>query len=153
MDSMSIPSSSSSTLMLTSGASGRINALFSLRAMKSLLMLIHAFILLLLLPFRGRPKKVSGAVSVAVVEKVTDDKKPTEGNRRAASAAVVRVPSSWRKAAAAVEQEVATRRALARRRVMQDIDANCVRKFSLFTTARGDTLFTQSWTPVSIKIR
>ncbi|KAL2539657.1 alpha/beta-Hydrolases superfamily protein [Abeliophyllum distichum] len=45
---------SSTTLMLTSGASGRINALFSVRALRSLWLIIHAFVLLLLFPFRGR---------------------------------------------------------------------------------------------------
>ncbi|OWM82976.1 hypothetical protein CDL15_Pgr005376 [Punica granatum] len=151
-------SSASSTLILTSGASGRISALFSVRAMRSLMMLIHAFILLLLMPFRGRPKRASA--SSGVVDKATgapDEKKQAEGSGgiawRPGSSAVVRVPTRWWKAAAAaVDQEVATRRALAKRRVIQeDDDKNCAREFSLFNTSH--TLFTQSWTPLNVKIR
>jgi len=41
-----------STLILTSGASGRIRALFSLRALKALLAFFNAVVLLLLFPFR-----------------------------------------------------------------------------------------------------
>ncbi|KAL1214309.1 Caffeoylshikimate esterase [Cardamine amara subsp. amara] len=55
-----------------------------------------------------------------------------------------------------VNEEVAVRRALAMRRVLEDNggDGSSVRDFSLFTTKRGDTLFTQSWTPVaSVKNR
>lgn len=49
-----------------------------------------------------------------------------------------------------VDDEVAVRRNLAMRRVLEDNggDGSSVRDFSLFTTKRGDTLFTQSWTPV-----
>lgn len=49
-----------------------------------------------------------------------------------------------------VDEEVAIRRKLAMRRVLEDNggDGSSVRDFSLFTTKRGDTLFTQSWTPV-----
>ncbi|XP_010459449.1 PREDICTED: monoglyceride lipase-like [Camelina sativa] len=55
-----------------------------------------------------------------------------------------------------VDEEVAVRRDLAMRRVLEDNggDGSSVRDFSLFTSKRGDTLFTQSWTPVdSSKIR
>ncbi|CAA0806857.1 alpha/beta-Hydrolases superfamily protein [Striga hermonthica] len=45
------------TLMLTSGASGRINALLSLRVLRSLWRLVGAFFLFFLLPFRGRPRR------------------------------------------------------------------------------------------------
>lgn len=56
------------------------------------------------------------------------------------------------------EMEVADRRALAIKRVKDEAAASedCLRDFSLFTTnVRGDatTLFTQSWTPVSVKLR
>lgn len=150
--------SSTSTLILTSGASGRINALFSLRVMRSLLMLIRAFVFLLLLPFRRQPRRV--AASTVVVDKAagaSDEKKQGEGSggsgRRASGAALVRVPTPWWKAAAmAVDQDVATRRALAKRRVIQeDDDDNCAREFSFFNTSH--TLFTQSWTPINVKIR
>lgn len=148
----------SPALILTSGASGRVRALFSLRALRSLLMLIHAFILLLLLPFRGRPRRQ--AASISVVDKAAggpEEKKQVDGSggsgRRAGGGALVRIPMLWSKAAAtAVEQEVAARRTLAKRRVVQeDDDENCAREFSLFNTCH--TLFTQSWTPVNVKIR
>lgn len=151
-------SPSSSTLILTSGASGRVNALFSLRAMRSLLMLIHAFVLLLLLPFRRQPRRA--AASTGVVDKVagvSDEKKQGEGTggsgRRAGGSALVRVPTPWWKAASmAVDQEVAARRTLAKRRVLQENDDDdCVREFSLFNTSH--TLFTRSWTPINVKIR
>ncbi|CAK9170202.1 unnamed protein product [Ilex paraguariensis] len=51
-------------IMLTSGASGPVNALLSLRALKSLAMLIHAFVLLLLLPFRGRKRCMTTSPSM-----------------------------------------------------------------------------------------
>lgn len=56
------------------------------------------------------------------------------------------------------EMEAAPRRALAIKRVKEEGAAceDCLRDFSLFTTnARGDTttLFTQSWTPVSVNVR
>lgn len=49
-----------------------------------------------------------------------------------------------------VDEQVAVRRNLAMRRVLEDNggDGSSVRDFSLFTSKRGDTLFTQSWTPV-----
>lgn len=55
-----------------------------------------------------------------------------------------------------VDEEVAVRRGLAMRRVLEDDGGggSSVRDFSLFTTKRGDTLFTQSWTCVgSVKNR
>ncbi|CAN6896239.1 unnamed protein product [Brassica oleracea] len=55
-----------------------------------------------------------------------------------------------------VDDEVAVRRGLAMRRVLEDNggDGSSVRDFSFFTTERGDTLFTQSWTRVgSVKNR
>ncbi|KAF2317585.1 hypothetical protein GH714_024971 [Hevea brasiliensis] len=77
---------------------------------------------------------------------------------------MVRVPATivpWKSSASsggggggvAVDQEVAARRALAIRRVLQDDDPNSLREFSLFVTPRGDTIFTQLWTPVSVRIR
>ncbi|KAJ0247847.1 Hydrolase_4 domain-containing protein [Hirschfeldia incana] len=54
------------------------------------------------------------------------------------------------------DDEVAVRRGLAMRRVLEDNggDGSSVRDFSFFTTSRGDTLFTQSWTRVgSVKNR
>lgn len=156
-----LSSSSSSSLILTSGASGRINALLSMRALKSLIMLVNAFILLLLFPFRG-PKRAQ-----SVADKPRDDKSERK-------CPTVRVPAtivSWKSSssnnnnstnstnsllpAAAVDQEVAVRRALAIRRVVEDKDKNeaSIREFLLFQSPRGNTIFTQSWTPVSLKIR
>ncbi|XP_028785056.1 uncharacterized protein LOC114740966 [Neltuma alba] len=149
----------SSSLFLTSGATGRINALFSMRLLKSLLMLINSVVLLLLLPFRG-PRRASP------VDKPGKDEKQTDYNRKGV---VVRVPTPfvpWKSclsvgcssssAAAtvkAVDEAVEARRALAIRRVVEDRDPNTVREYSLIGTKRGATIFTQSWTPVSVKIR
>ncbi|KAJ8537086.1 hypothetical protein K7X08_035487 [Anisodus acutangulus] len=66
---------------------------------------------------------------------------------------VVRVPSKMVPPKSAVEQEVAARRSLAIRRVLQEDDKETLREFSLFVTSKGDTMFTQSWTPVSFKVR
>ena len=44
--------SDTSTLLLTSGVSGRVRALFSMRELKRLVTIIHALILFILLPFR-----------------------------------------------------------------------------------------------------
>ncbi|XVF09400.1 hypothetical protein REPUB_Repub07fG0089200 [Reevesia pubescens] len=137
---------------LTSGASGCINALFSLRALRSLLLLLNAVFLLLLFPFRGQKR----ASAINSGEKVGKDEKQESGRKGSAST-VVRVPMAmvpWRSATVAVDQEAAAaRRSLAIRRVVQDDDDVTVRKFSLFSSARGDTLFTQSWTPISVKVR
>ncbi|KAM5570325.1 hypothetical protein ABKV19_011136 [Rosa sericea] len=135
------------SLLLTSGASGRISALFSLRAMRSLMMLINAFFLLLLLPFRGRKPSSSS-------EKLSEDENKPRGP-------VVRVPATivhWKISSNSsppppVDHDVAARRALAKLRVRQDDDENSVRQFSIFATTRGETLFTQTWTPVSVNIR
>lgn len=75
--------------------------------------------------------------------------------------ATIRVPSTivpWKSGGgsppgAIVDAEVAARRSLAVRRVMQDVDEKTVREFLLFNTSRGDTIFTQSWSPVSITVR
>lgn len=76
------------------------------------------------------------------------------------SGKVVRVPAAMvprKSAAAAVDKEVAARRALAIRRVVEDNEnednKDTVREFSLFVTSRGDTIFTQSWTPVKVQVR
>lgn len=138
----------SASIMLTSGASGLINALLSVRALRSLVVLVGALVLLLLVPFRGRrgsvdrPKDDKHEVTHASIRKVP----------------VVRVPATvpWRcGAAVAVDQDVAARRALAIGRVVQEGGGGekSVREFSLLTTLRGDTLFTQSWTPLRVKIR
>ncbi|XP_040996524.1 monoacylglycerol lipase-like isoform X2 [Juglans microcarpa x Juglans regia] len=143
------------SLMLTSGASGRMNALLSPRVWRSLVMLINAFVLLLLVPVRGRRRSPSS--SWPRREEKREESGGTQHHHRKGGdcGPLVRVSAKilpWLKRSV-VEQEVAARRALAMRRVLQD-DADgksLVREYSLFVTTRGDTIFTQSWTPVSIR--
>lgn len=150
-------------IMLTSGASGRVTALLSMQVLKSLLMLVNAFLLLLFFPFRGRKRCHSGPLPM--VEKGGKEEKQevggsnsTNNNNRKGGLPVMRVPSTivpWKRslsAAAVVDQEVALRRALAIRKVTDGGDV-CRRDFSLFVTPRGETMFTQSWTPISVKTR
>lgn len=157
---------SSPSFILTSGASGRITALFSVQALKSLLMLINAFFLLLLAPFRGRRRMVVAAARGSSSSSSGDQKSKDDRLLQETSSGVhrtkLRVPATivpWKSAAgggrvtAVVDPEVGGRRAIAIKRVLQDDDTNTVREFSLFVTARSDNLFTQSWTPVSAKIR
>lgn len=67
---------------------------------------------------------------------------------------VVRVPSAMVHRKTAADKEVAARRALAIKRVMESNgDEDNSRDFSFLTSARGDTIFTQSWTPVNVEIR
>ncbi|XP_009783533.1 uncharacterized protein LOC107794937 isoform X4 [Nicotiana tabacum] len=128
------------TVMLTSGASGRVSALFSLRMLRSLWLLLNAFLLLFLLPFRGRRRmaQVKEAEKVKVVER---------------KGTFLRVPAKMVPRKSLVDQEVAARRALAIRRVLQDDDKDTVREFSCFGKSIGDTMFTQSWTPLTTKVR
>ncbi|XP_011000710.1 PREDICTED: monoglyceride lipase-like isoform X1 [Populus euphratica] len=157
---------SSPSFILTSGASGRITALFSVQALKSLLMLINAFFLLLLAPFRGRRRMVVAAARGSSSSSSGDQKFKDDRLLQETSSGVhrtkLRVPATivpWKSAGgggrvtAVVDPEVGGRRAIAIKRVLQDDDTNTVREFSLFVTARSDNLFTQSWTPVSAKIR
>ncbi|KAK0588043.1 hypothetical protein LWI29_033304 [Acer saccharum] len=144
-------SSMQRSVILTSGASGRINALFSLRSFRSLVAVVAAFLVVLLAPFRGRKRPV--AVSSAEKGKEQQERKT----------ATVRVPATivpWKSsggsgvpAAGSVVAEVAARRSIAVRRVMQDVDERTVREFLLLDTPRGDTIFTQSWSPVSNNVR
>lgn len=157
---------SSPSFILTSGASGRITALFSVQALKSLLMLINAFFLILLAPFRGRRRMVVVAARGSSSSSSGDQKSKDDRLLQETSSGVhrtkLRVPATivpWKSAGgggrvtAVVDPEVGGRRAIAIKRVLQDDDTNTVREFSLFVTARSDNLFTQSWTPVSAKIR
>ncbi|KAK2664589.1 hypothetical protein Ddye_003163 [Dipteronia dyeriana] len=147
-----VSSSMKRSVILTSGASGRINALFSLRSLRSLVAVVAAFLVVLLAPFQGRKRPV--AVSSAEKGKEQQERKT----------ATVRVPATivpWKSsgggggvpAAGSVEADVAARRSIAARRVMQDVDERTVREFSLLDTPRGDTLFTQLWSPVSNNVR
>lgn len=116
------------------------SALLSLRALKSLLMLISAIAMLLLLPFRGR-RRVSPAEKPCGKEECHWKGAP-----------VVRVPAKMvpRKCCPGA---VAARRELAIRRVVEADDQTCVREYWLLGTKRGDTIFTQSWSPISNTIR
>ncbi|XP_056170789.1 uncharacterized protein LOC130138979 [Syzygium oleosum] len=122
--------------------------LFSLCTLKSRLMLTCA-------PFRRRKRVV--LVSATVVEKSKDDRIESNSGSNRKGGPVVRVPAtalSWRRvAAASVKQKVAARRAMAKKQVVQNADETVVRKFSIFMTARGNGLFTQSWRPVNVEIR
>ncbi|XP_042481633.1 monoacylglycerol lipase-like [Macadamia integrifolia] len=138
------------SLLFTSGASGRANALLSLRVLKSLVMLINAFVMLLLVPFRGRRR----CVMVSAEKWPKDEKQEISSLRKTT---VVRLPATMvpRRSNSAVlaEQEVAARRALAIRRATQDKDSTSDKEIFLFVTSRGETLFTQMWTPVLINIK
>ncbi|KAJ6824457.1 uncharacterized protein M6B38_272835 [Iris pallida] len=127
-------------LILTSGASGRAAALFSLRAVRSLLLLFNGFLLLFFFPFRRR-------TIVAVSEKSAKEERPPS------SAVVVRVPAAMVRRP--MEGETAARRAMAIRRLGtkeedEEEDRRTKREFCIFSTPRGDTLFTQSWTPIAV---
>lgn len=51
------------------------------------------------------------------------------------------------------ERDVATRRAIAIKRVLEDSGNGSVRDYSLITTSRGDQLFVQTWTPEAREIK
>ncbi|KAK9063091.1 hypothetical protein SSX86_016961 [Deinandra increscens subsp. villosa] len=151
-------SDSAGEIMLTSGASGRVTALLSLNVLKSFLMLVNAFFLLIFFPFRGRKRFHSPAMpspEKGGKEEICGANSNINVNRKG-GVPVMRVPSRivpWKSsasaaAAVAVDQEVAVRRAIAIRKVT---DGGW--DYSLFVTPRGETMFTQSWTPVSLKTR
>ncbi|KAJ4972753.1 hypothetical protein NE237_005927 [Protea cynaroides] len=150
MESTGKMANASLSLLLTSGASGRVNALLSLRVLKGLVMLINAFVMLLLVPFRGRRRCV-----MVLAEKSPKDEKLEISSLWKTT--VLRVPATMvprrSNSSAMANQEVAERRALAVRRATQDDDSDSVREIFFFVTSRGETLFTQTWTPVSIKIK
>ncbi|XP_043721079.1 monoacylglycerol lipase-like [Telopea speciosissima] len=140
----------SPSLLVTSGASGRVNALLSLRLLKSLVMLINAFVMFTLLPFRGRRRCVT-----ALADKSSKDEKQESSSVRKTT--VLRVPAAMvtrrSNLGATGEQEVVARRALAIKGATMDKDSSTVREVFLFVTSRGETLFTQTWTPVSVNIK
>ncbi|XP_010540033.1 PREDICTED: monoglyceride lipase [Tarenaya hassleriana] len=151
-----IMGSGSPTLILTSGASGRVRALFSMRELKRLVMIIQAMILFLFLPIRVvvwrqwtstvvvREEKQERKVRVPPPSTIAALKRNADCSGGVVTPATV-----------VVDEDVAVRRSLAVRRVLEDDVGvgSSAREFSLFTTRRGDTLFTQSWTPVSSKTR
>ncbi|KAG1342696.1 Lysophospholipase [Cocos nucifera] len=134
-------------VMLTSGASGRVNALLSLRALRRLLLLLYAVLLFILFPFRWRP-----GLPPCPGPAARDDRR--EGSRKSGPGAVVlRVPAAMVPRRQR-EQEAAARRAAAVWRVVAAREeGRRGRDFSLFVTARGETLFTQSWAPDTVKTK
>ncbi|KAF9587221.1 hypothetical protein IFM89_039561 [Coptis chinensis] len=169
-------SSSRAPLLLTSGASGRVNALFSLRALKSLVLLIKAFLFFLLLfPFQlGRTSKRSpSSSSSSTPDKSSSSSSKDEKNHDISTSSTNRKTRFFRLPAAGMvmvqnkrtannnavvvsgDSDVASRRALAIGRATLDDDADDTteKEVSLFPPSRGDTLFTQSWTPISNGIR
>ncbi|PIA26390.1 hypothetical protein AQUCO_09400031v1 [Aquilegia coerulea] len=173
-------SSSSSPLLLTSGASGRVNALISLRTLKNLLLFIKAFLFFILFfPFQlgrcsnntsssttntKRSSSSSSSSSCSSEKKSSCNKeqqtKSNSSGGGGGAMVIVPLPQPKKVADAVVVSgnlDVATRRAIAIKRATIDDDNDensSIREVSLFRTARGDTLFTQSWTPpISIKIR
>ncbi|BAT72600.1 uncharacterized protein HKW66_Vig0257710 [Vigna angularis] len=111
-----------STLILTSGASGRIRALFSLRALKALLAFFNAVVLLLLFPFR---------------------KGTLLSSRLAWKSAAASTSSTARRALAIrrVMEDADADHAHAHPTSFRD--------YRLIASSRGDTIFTQSWIPRS----
>lgn len=134
---------------LKSGVSDLINALFSLRSLRSLLVVLNAVVFLLLLPTRRRKRTSALKSEAGKDEKHEGKKKGSVGTKFRVPAAVV----PRRSTAFAVDLEAAGRRSLAIRRVVEDDDGVSMREFSLVCSARGDTLFIQSWSPISVKIR
>ncbi|XP_021725102.1 uncharacterized protein LOC110692414 [Chenopodium quinoa] len=129
--------------MLTSGASGRVSALISLSAWRSVMNLILAILFVIVVPFRRRREK-----SVSSVSK--EEKVVSSGG--SGGGPVVRLPAAIVRRVV-VEQDVAARRMMAIKRVKEDKDEKCLRDYSIFGTKRGVTLFTQSWSPVSRNVR
>ncbi|CAN8239664.1 unnamed protein product [Cochlearia groenlandica] len=146
------------TLILTSGASGRVTALFSMRELKRLFSLIQSLLLFLLLPFRAVAwrRRTNGAATAE--RKVWSPPQIVVRKRGGESGGSISIPSTV-VPAAVVDEEVAVRREIAVRRVVEDDGGDggegrkSVRDYSFFTTKRGDTLFTQSWTPLSLNHR
>ncbi|CAN6478915.1 unnamed protein product [Victoria cruziana] len=151
------PSSSSSpeSLILTSGATVRVNALLSLRSLRTLLAFLNALLLFLLVPFQPRSRCSSSAMDRGKEER--KQRQEAIVGTGVGSVPAVRVPAALvpRRLATAmsVEGEVSSRRALAIRNVRDDKSSESVREFSLFATGRGETLFTQSWTPANGETR
>lgn len=138
---MTMRSESSPLILTTSGASDGVGALFSIRELKRFVTVIQAliFFLLRVVTKEDKQKKRKAWVS------------PRKTNIGCGG-----VSPSPTTTTTVVDEDVSVRRALAMRRVLEDNggDGISVRDFSLFTTKRSDTLFTQSWTPVgSVKNR
>lgn len=136
----------SPALMMTSGASSRVNAMLSLRLLRAVVVLLHGFFLLLVVPFRRRRQPSY------CIEK-------EKANKQALPLPAATVPQRSPVAEVALrELDVAARRAMAIGRVGQGANGEMtVSDFETFVTSfassRGDTLFTQPWTPASVMVR
>lgn len=145
------------------------SALLSLRGLKSLFMLIYAIVMVLLLPFRGRRRVSPVERSCAGGSGGGGKEEKQQHHECHRKGAVVRVPAKmvpWKNSISVKESsgggggvvamrvvDQMMRRDLAIRRVMEDGDQRCLREYWLLGTKRGDTIFTQCWTPVSVEIR
>jgi acylglycerol lipase len=72
----------------------------------------------------------------------------------AVAASAAKEEEEWARTTGALEMDAAVRRELAIQRLREEIEAEADegtrrsrRDFAVFETARGDALFTQSWTP------
>lgn len=115
--------------MQAADAAGRISALLSLLALRRILAVLQP--LLLLLPFRWRARQGDAALADAVAASVT-----ASSGKKAKAAVVLRVPAVCSRRQALARREAAMRRA-----------REAGRDYELIPTARGETLFTQSWWP------
>lgn len=115
--------------MQAADAAGRISALLSLLALRRILAVLQPLLLLLLLPFRWRARQ--GDAAVADGASVT-----ASSGKKAKAAVVLRVPAVCSRRQALARREAAMRRA-----------REAGRDYELIPTARGETLFTQSWWP------
>ncbi|KAI3889694.1 hypothetical protein MKX03_007716 [Papaver bracteatum] len=166
MESTTKVTESTTSLILTSGASGRVNALLSLSAIKRLLMLVYTIILFLLLPLtrvRRRTMMVVGESDENICHRKSlssVSSSPVKRNRK-----IYNVNSddneddcktvASKEIVVLKDFDVVSRRAISIKRVTQDDDDDCdtVREACLFGNSRGETLFTQSWTPASVKVK
>ncbi|KAM3310848.1 hypothetical protein ACQJBY_031497 [Aegilops geniculata] len=119
--------------MQAADAAGRISALLSLLALRRILAVLQPLLLLLLLPFRWRAARQGDAAS-AVADAVVSA--PASSGKKAKAAVVLRVPAVCSRRQALARREAAMRRA-----------REAGRDYELIPTARGETLFTQSWWP------
>ncbi|KAL8153857.1 hypothetical protein V2J09_011617 [Rumex salicifolius] len=132
--------------------------LLSLTIWKNMFKLINVLLVILLMPFNGRRPYVILAFDrmdkkekqkgIVIVKK---DKQVLPCNEKGPT---VKMPVA-NPLSHSVKFEVLVRRQMAIQRVKEDKDdANITaREFSLFVSPRGVTLFTQSWTPISAKIK
>ncbi|WOL20143.1 hypothetical protein Cni_G28945 [Canna indica] len=120
------PAGPSRSLVATRGTEGRVLAVLSLLALRGVLLLLNGFLLLLLLPFQRR----TAPVPVEAEEEENGGRGKAVVARRVLAIEKVREVS-------AEEDEV----------------GGSVREFAMFQTARGEALFTRSWTHRSLQPR